>query len=761
MNGMVVWTAVWLGAGNALVAQQAPVEPCEIAVDGRLDDTGWRHSLVWTTGDTRISPDRFTCRVAYDESFVYFAADVTDGDVRGTRREPGSEVFKDDAIEFFFEVDCARARDRTPRTFEYGFSPTGGYSNVTGNGKGDGSSYPGYVWPPSFRSKIEFKTVLKPGTTLNDGSDRDQGFIVEARIPWSEWNVRGGEMIGRSMGFNVIKVCRPEQRAPSEVPLSLTPGVTFADNHNPSLWRNLLLFHPSRLVPPPRDRVRRARSGSYPLDRKVVGTHYFYWYRWPDQHFWDDQAWRDDGLQEHFSPARTAQVSFDSARWHEMELRDVMAAGIDFILPVYWGAPDNYLNPSISFSVLGLAPMVEALDRIAAADRSASPPRVGLFYDSSTLLTGVRGLGESGRVLDLTTDHGRDVFYRTIRDFFVMVPPRHWAMIDGKPIVVLYGSFGAKHDQLTFDTVYRQFEAEFGCRPYIVRNADWKAQTDALTSWGGALGGPQIHGPNRPGAVAQIGPGYDDRAVPGRATPVRSRDNGGFYQGAWRQAIRSGRNVVLLETWNELHEGTELCESREHGRRYIELTAQYSRVFKRGLPLPPFEYEPSDLLGRRSEQGKQFGSARVVSYEPGREAGVYHVTGLEDGLSRTVEAGGVKALRSAPNRISPNRYLYFRVADAYAFNTKEQFEITIQYLDEGRGAFQVQYDSRDADATLLGAYRDGPPVLLTGGGTWKTAGFLLVKARLANRQNGQSDLRIWIGGRDLSIRKITVKKLHP
>ena len=70
------------------------------------------------------------------------------------------------AGEFFFEVDRARACDRTPRTFEYGFSPAVGYSNVTGRGSGDGSQYPGYVWPPSFKSKIEFKTVLKPATTL-------------------------------------------------------------------------------------------------------------------------------------------------------------------------------------------------------------------------------------------------------------------------------------------------------------------------------------------------------------------------------------------------------------------------------------------------------------------------------------------------------------------------------------------------------------------------------------------------------------------
>jgi len=740
--------------GNSSLA--AGVPRCQITIDGRLDDPGWKQSLVWTVGDKRISRDRFVARVAYDEEFVYLAADVNDADVQGTHAAPGSEVFKDDAIEFFFEVDGARAKDRTRRTFEYGFSPAGGYSNVTGQGKGDGSQYPGYLWPPSFKSKIEFKTVLKPGTTLNDGTNRDTGFIVEARLPWSEWSVRGADMIGKSMGFNVIKTCRPEQAAPAEIPLSLATGVTFANNHNPALWRNLYLFHPSRLTPPPRDAVKKAAADGFKIDQKIVGTHYFYWYRWPDQHFWDDGDWTDDGQQDHYP--HPEPVSSDSTAWHEQQLRDVMTAGIDFIIPIYWGTPDHYLNESFAFSILGLPPMAEALDRIAAS--GAKPPKVGLFYDTSTLLTGVRALGEPGEVLNLTTDHGKDIFYRTIRDFFIMVPPRHWATVDGKPLVVLYGSFGAKHDQATFDHVYRRFENDFGCRPYLVKNSDWKGQTDAVTSWGAALVGAQMPGQTHPGSVVQIGPGYDDRAVPGRTTPQRNRDNGGFYEVSWRQAIRSGRNIVLIETWNEMHEGTDICDSREYGRRYIDLTATYSRVFKQTLPLPPLEYEPSNLDNARTDQGREYAEAQVVSYEPGHEAGVYPVTDLEDGQGRIVEIDGAKALRTAQNKVSDGRYLYFRTADAYVFNTKGRIEISVEYLDEGKGAFSLQYDSRDADATQAGAYKDGPVVELTGSNTWKTASWQPPQPRLANRQNGQSDFRLFIGGRDLTIRRVLVTKLR-
>ncbi|MBN1342573.1 MAG: DUF5010 domain-containing protein [Phycisphaerae bacterium] len=741
------------GICTYLTIQAVAVEICPILIDGRLDDTGWKQALVWTTGDRRITEDRFTCRVAYDETFVYLAADVADHDVRGTHASPAGEVFKDDAIEFFFEVDRARAKDRTPRTFEYGFSPAGGYSNVTGKGTGDGSHYPGYVWPPSFKSKIDLKIVLKPDTTLNDAGDRDQGFIVEARIPWSEWGVKGADMIGRSMGFNVIKICRPEQQPPTEVPLSLAPGLTFADNHNPSLWRNLTLFHHSRLKPPNREHIQRAISAAFKPDQRIVGTHYFYWYRWPDQHFWDDPDWTDDALQDHVAKPET--VSFDSPAWHERQLRDVMSAGIDFILPVYWGAPDNYLKEGIAFSVLGLPPMIEALDKIAKEGKT--PPKVGLFYDSSTLLTGVRGLGEPGNVLDLTTDHGKDVFCRTIRDFFCMIPPRYWAMLEGKPIVVLYGTFGAKHDQSTIDSTTRRFEQESGCRPYIIRNADWKCRTDAVTSWGAALSGPQIIGPSRPGAIVQIGPGYNDRAVPGRTTPVRQRDDGGFYQASWHQAVKSARNIVIVETWNELHEGTDVCESREYGRKYIDLTARYARAFKQALPLPPFDYEPSDLS--KTDRGRQYTNAKEVSYEPAQERGIYHLPALEDGRGKIVDVAGRKALQSMPNNASSGRYLYFAVADPYVFNTKGAVEFAIEYLDAGRGQFQVQYDSRDIDATLLGAYKDAAPVALTDTGAWKTATIRPVHPRLANRQNDGADFRLAVLAADLTIRRIVLRKL--
>jgi hypothetical protein len=49
---------------------------------------------------------------------------------------------------------------------------------------------------------------------------------------------------------------------------------------------------------------------------------------------------------------------------------------------------------------------------------------------------------------------------------------------------------------------------------------------------------------------------------------------------AWQQAVSSGRKIAVVETWNELDEGTGILDTHEFGRQYIDLTRQYVALFK-------------------------------------------------------------------------------------------------------------------------------------------------------------------------------------
>jgi len=156
-------------------------------------------------------------------------------------------------------------------------------------------------------------------------------------------------------------------------------------------------------------------------------------------------------------------------------------------------------------------------------------------------------------------------------------------MIEGKPIIFLYSAaFAAKQDPAALDYVYTSFEKDFACRPYIVKEVSWQGKADATYAWGGALG-PRWHD------VLALGPGYDHHAVPGRKPLVVDREDGKFYQRAWESLIAQNSkkrpNIVMVETWNELHEGTDICETLEYGRQYIEMTATFAAQFKSGLQI--------------------------------------------------------------------------------------------------------------------------------------------------------------------------------
>lgn len=303
---------------------------------------------------------------------------------------------------------------------------------------------------------------------------------------------------------------------------------------------------------------------SFEAGQPIVGTYFFYWYDvYSNAHFINSDG--SDALVDH--PVSKEDFSYKSKDWWKKELMDVSDAGIDFILPVYWGYPDDY----DSWSFKGLPLMVEAWDELA--QEGCNPPYVGLFYDTSTL--------KHNKPLvhvDLSTEDGKKWFYATIRDFFSLIPPRMWAMYDGKPIVFLYSAaFAAKQDTEIFDYLRENFSRDFACKPYIVKERSWKGEADSVYAWGGAIEPKLLK-------VTALGPGYDHHAVPGRKPLVVDRENGKFYERAWKEVLslppKKRSNIVMVETWNELHEGTDICETKEYGRKYIELTKKYADMFR-------------------------------------------------------------------------------------------------------------------------------------------------------------------------------------
>lgn len=83
--------------------------------------------------------------------------------------------------------------------------------------------------------------------------------------------------------------------------------------------------------------------------------------------------------------------------------------------------------------------------------------------------------------------------------------------------------------------------------------------------------------------IATAMPGYDDTGIAGRpGTFAVDRGNGAYYEKTFRGAIASRPSWIVITSFNEWLEGTQIEPSPAYGTRYLELTKQFGRDFKRG-----------------------------------------------------------------------------------------------------------------------------------------------------------------------------------
>ncbi len=83
--------------------------------------------------------------------------------------------------------------------------------------------------------------------------------------------------------------------------------------------------------------------------------------------------------------------------------------------------------------------------------------------------------------------------------------------------------------------------------------------------------------------VATVMPGYNDLRIEGRANRfARERRNGAYYRDTWEAAINSSPDLVVITSFNEWREGTQIEPSVSYGSLYLELTSEFSQVFKAG-----------------------------------------------------------------------------------------------------------------------------------------------------------------------------------
>jgi hypothetical protein len=158
-----------------------------IAIDGSLDDEAWQDAeevgpfaLPWLGKDARPARTATRAKLLWDREYLYIAADMEDGDLYADIEEHDGDTWENDVFEVFLKPAAEK-----PAYYEFHVTPKNTQFDVFLPRRGHVGR---------FKKDGEFgiESAVKLRGTLNDYTDRDDGWSVEMRIPWASLARTGG-----------------------------------------------------------------------------------------------------------------------------------------------------------------------------------------------------------------------------------------------------------------------------------------------------------------------------------------------------------------------------------------------------------------------------------------------------------------------------------------------------------------------------------------------------------------------------------------
>jgi len=142
-------------------------------IDGALDDAAWSAAAPLTLVDSLDGSKpalRTTARLLWDDAALYVAFDCEDPDVWGTFRNRDDPLYTQDVVEIFIDAD---ADGKTYNEIEV--SPHNVVFDAYFPARRQGMDL---SWDSGLTSAVKVQG------TIDDSSDKDQGWTVEMRIPF-------------------------------------------------------------------------------------------------------------------------------------------------------------------------------------------------------------------------------------------------------------------------------------------------------------------------------------------------------------------------------------------------------------------------------------------------------------------------------------------------------------------------------------------------------------------------------------------------
>jgi hypothetical protein len=157
-------------------------------IDGKLDDPVWESAAVidrfpafWVGKETPAA-SATRARLLWDKDALYFSATMSDAELRAFGTKHNDHLWNGDVFELFFKPSTDR-----PEYYEFQANPRGVVFEAAFAKRDD---QPG---PFSARPALGMTVAVRLEGTLDKPGDRDVGWTVEGRIPWSAFAPTGGK----------------------------------------------------------------------------------------------------------------------------------------------------------------------------------------------------------------------------------------------------------------------------------------------------------------------------------------------------------------------------------------------------------------------------------------------------------------------------------------------------------------------------------------------------------------------------------------
>ena len=154
-------------------------------LDGKLDDAVWKRAFVidqfpsyWNHTDPGLLT---TAWLLWDNDALYFAARMTDRELRSFGEKHNDKIYNGDVFELFFKPS-----PNAPRYYEFEVNPKGVLMEL--NIPKAPFDFSKLAAEPPLGAQV----VIALDGTLNQPGDVDRGWIIEGRIPWSAFADAGG-----------------------------------------------------------------------------------------------------------------------------------------------------------------------------------------------------------------------------------------------------------------------------------------------------------------------------------------------------------------------------------------------------------------------------------------------------------------------------------------------------------------------------------------------------------------------------------------